>query len=79
MSHRFVRSKKSVIWNRADRRRITLDKKGIDNQHRQRQREIRLRWQHTETVRRRLDQLLEEAKIDQPKAETDLEKLKAEQ
>ena len=79
MSHRFVRSKKSVIWNRAVRKRNTLDKKGIDNQRRQRQRENKLRWQHIETVRRKLDQLLEEAKTDQLKAKTDLDKLKAEQ
>ena len=78
-NHRFVKSKTSVNWNRAIRRRNTLDKKGTDNKRRRRQRENKLRRQHTETVKRKLDQLLEEAKTDQLKAKTDLDKLKAEQ
>ena len=65
--------------HRAVRRRNTLDKGGIDNQRRQRQRQNKLRWQQTETVRRKLDLLLEEAKTDQLKVKTDLDKLKAEQ
>ena len=76
---RFIKSKKFVNWNRAVRRRNTPDKKGIDNKRRQRQRENKLRQQHTETVRQKLDRLLKEAKIAQLKTKTELDKLKAEQ